>query len=180
MQYFDKENVDMIYGAEPSFAMQEQLYEEVKKQSFEGKYKVMECGAEYETLIPALLSEGLLTSSTPTPLFDTIVCCKVLCSVPSQKSTIEGLVKLLKPGGKFMLCEHIRNRYETKNGSWAARVVQKVFMNLAWETVMCGCDLERDTADVVERAGEWEDRRLTYVSEWSTIPFVYGWFERKN
>ena len=79
-----------------------------------------------------------------------------------------------------MFCEHIRNRYETKNGSLAARAVQRIFMAIGWETVMCGCDLERDTADVIERAGEWEDKRLTYVSEWSTIPFVFGWFEKKN
>lgn len=180
MEYFDKDSVSMIYGAEPSEALHPQLNAEVKKQSFEGKYKVLNCGAEWESLIPALKAEGLITDDENTAIFDTIVCCKVLCSVPNQGETIKGLVKLLKPGGKIMINEHIRNRSETPNGSRVARAVQRTAMALGWQTVMCGCDLERDTAAVVEAAGEWEDRRLTYVSEWATIPFVFGWFEKKQ
>ena len=180
LEYFDKNNVDMIYGAEPSEAMRVQLYEEIKKQGFEGKYKVLECGGEYESLIPALKAEGLLNSDEIIPIWDTVVCAKVLCTVPNHKETIEGLVRLLKPGGKFMFCEHIRNRWETGNGNWAARALQRVSMICGFQTIMCGCDLERDIADVIQEAGDWEDRRLTYVKEWSALPFVFGWNEKKN
>lgn len=177
-EYFNKDTVEMIYGAEPSEAMQSQLYDTIKNMGWEGKYRVMECGAEYESLIPALKKQGLIKEDGNTEIFDTIVCGKVLCSVSNPKETIEGLVKLLKPGGKFMFNEHIRNRCETKNGSYLARTVQRLVMLFGWESTMAGCDLERDTADYIEQAGEWEDKRLTYVTEWAAVPFVFGWYAK--
>ncbi len=180
LEHFDPARVTKIYGAEPSASLHDILYKEVSKQGLDGKYKVLNCGAEWESIIPALTSEGLIPDGVTTEIFDTIVCSKVLCGVPRQEDTVKGLYKLLKPGGRLLINEHIRNRCETPNGSYLARAQQWFFTVIGWQFMMGGCVLDRDTAAVIERLGEWEDRRLNFVIEWSTIPFVFGWFEKKN
>ena len=160
------------------------LRKTIQKVGLEGKYEVLSCGAEWESILPAVKKAGLVKEDGNTEVFDTIVCSKVLCSVPEPKATIEGLYKLLKPGGRLLINEHIKNRAAThEDGSWAARIVQIVMMRIGWTAVAGNCCLDRETWKTIEEVGRenggWANRKLDFVAGWSTIPFVFGWFEKE-
>jgi SAM-dependent methyltransferase len=182
LEFFKPEGVKAIYGAEPSSALHGPLDEAVKANGLSGKYHVVHCGAEKASLVPALKDIGLVQDGK-LGVFDTIVCSKVLCSVPNQKDTIDGLYELLKPGGKLIMCEHIRNRCETPKGSILSRSIQIIFTFLGWPFFIGGCHLNRNTAQVMEAAakkdGGWESAEVDYVVEYGSFPFAIGQFVKK-
>lgn len=182
LEYFNPEGVMAIYGAEPSAALHGPLREAVKAKGLGEKYHIISCGAEKASLVPALKDIGLLDDGQ-SGVFDTIVCSKVLCSVPNQEDTVAGLFELLKPGGTLVMCEHIRNRWETPKGSAISRAIQITFTFLGWPFFLGGCHLNRNTAQVVEAAakkdGGWQSADIDYVVSWGSIPFAIGQFVKK-
>jgi len=101
------------------------------------------CGIENAA---TLQSHGLSAS-----IADTIVTLNVLCCVPAQKSTCKFLYSLLKPGGQWLLYEHVavEPQYRT------LRLLQNIY-DIMWPFVLGGCHINRDTADSLKRAGSWE------------------------
>ncbi len=59
----------------------------------DGKYDILACGAEPESLIPELERRGILESQRGSGegVFDTILCIRVLCGIPKQRETINEL-----------------------------------------------------------------------------------------
>lgn len=150
-------------------------------------------------LYPALRREGLLAETEGEVvkgevgglvqdggIFDTIVCVRVLCSVPDQRGTVRGLYDLLKPGGKLVVCEHVRNGWSVccgggrVGGSFVGRFVQVICTLMGWEFFMGDCHLNRDTEkvlrEVAEEAGDggWEKVDVQRWFEWSSMPYVAG------
>lgn len=78
------ENITAIYGVEPGVDMHAKLRELAEEAGLEKKYEILACGAEPESLLPALAREGLLgkEQSVVDGIFDEIVCIRVLCGVP--------------------------------------------------------------------------------------------------
>jgi SAM-dependent methyltransferase len=174
----------MIYGAEPGVAMHAALRERVAKAGLEGKYCVLNCGAEEESLLPALAKEGLLGKGgegLDEGVFDEIVCIRVLCGVPRPGETVRGLYRCLKPGGRFLLFEHVVNDAQRGNGlGW---FLQRIYSALGWSFLMSGCDLRRNTAaSLIEAAKEdegWAKVQLETIDEWSTLPHIFGYCIKK-
>src|ERR1051326_8375639 len=54
------DSVDIMYGAEPATDMHAQLAANARKAGFGERYHILSCGAEQESLIPALAKEKLL------------------------------------------------------------------------------------------------------------------------
>ena len=71
-----------------------------------------------------LIQEGK-TASKDLQLFDEIVCLRVLCGVLDQASGVADLYSLLKPGGRFVVFEHVLN-----TGHLPARLAQRFYMLL--------------------------------------------------
>ncbi|KDR71540.1 hypothetical protein GALMADRAFT_159374 [Galerina marginata CBS 339.88] len=70
---------------------------------------------------------------------DTVVSVRTLCTVPSPQKTIANLVRdILKPGGKFLIYEHVLS--ELKDVAWWQR-----FWTPVWSSVFDGCKLDRPT-----------------------------------
>lgn len=148
------------------------------------KLHILNCGAQTQRLLPKLQEMGLLHDNTPDCVFDTIVCSKVLCSVPDQTETIKTLYALLKPGGRLIVCEHVKNPWQSPKGSIIARGVQEFFMLQGWTWFLGGCHLTRNTDDVLKAVadpyGGWEKMDLEYVVQWGSIPFVLGELVKKS
>lgn len=97
-----------------------------------------------------------------TDSFDSIVGTLVLCSANPEKSLRE-ILRILKPGGKFIFIEHIRPR-----GSLASKLADR--LNRVWPILAQGCNLNRQTDLLLKQCG-FADVTLRYKS--SAI-FCYG------
>ncbi len=168
-----------IYGAEPCLPLHPRLIASARDAGLEGKYEVINAGAEKETLIPGLAKAGLLQpGAADAGVFDTIVCVRVLCSVTDLVETGETLYKLLKPGGRLLICEHEVNQWQTPQGSYVARLGQTFYSLLGWSFFVGNCHLARDIEGAMIRAAEpfggWEDMQLTHSFNHAVLPYVSG------
>ncbi|GLY71191.1 class I SAM-dependent methyltransferase [Amycolatopsis taiwanensis] len=56
----------------------------------------------------------------PDASFDTVVCTFSLCAIPDDRVAIGEMKRVLRPGGRLLLADHVVST------SWAARVVQRL------------------------------------------------------
>jgi SAM-dependent methyltransferase len=166
-----------IYGAEPTTGLHKPLQARIDEAKLTNKYHVLACTADKAELLPALAKEGVTIS--PKGIFDTIVCIRVLCSVPNLEETIRDFHSLLKPGGELMVVEHIKNPW-TKNGSIVARGMQIVYHLLGWTFFLAGCEMNRDTPAVLRKAAPWDAVELKTHFLWSALPYVSGTLTKKT
>jgi SAM-dependent methyltransferase len=181
LKLYTNPRMEIIYGAEPCDVLHSALREAAKKAGLGDKYLILACGGERKNLYPKLKELEILKGG---PVFDTIVCSKVLCSVPYLEDTVAGLYDLLKPGGRFIICEHVKNPWRTRKGSSIARLIQLLFTIQGWAFFLGGCHLGRNTDEIVKAAankdGGWSKVDLEAVVSWGTIPFVLGELVKKS
>jgi ubiquinone/menaquinone biosynthesis C-methylase UbiE len=89
----------------------------------------------------------------PDNTFDVAVATLVFCSVEQPVDGLREVQRVLKPGGKFYLIEHVRSHH-----TWLARLQDK--LNSRWYRWAEGCNLNRDTEANVRAAGF----EITYLS----------------
>ncbi|QDF01787.1 class I SAM-dependent methyltransferase [Myxococcus xanthus] len=97
----------------------------------------------------------------PAASFDAVVSSLVFCSVEAPARALAEVFRVLRPGGALRMLEHVRAP------SPALATVQDL-LTPAWMRVSGGCRLNRDTFDLVRRAGfdvERRVQRLQGVSE---------------
>jgi SAM-dependent methyltransferase len=113
----------------------------------------------------------------PAGRFDAVVCTLVLCSVPDVAATLSEVRRVLRPAGRFLFIEHIRD--EGRRAWWQDR------LRPIWSVVASGCQPNRRTPEAIESAGlqieELErfdpTQQLTGISRWLgqlSVPFVVG------
>ncbi len=61
----------------------------------------------------------------PSQSFDTVVCTLALCTIPDDRAAVSEAKRVLRPGGRFLLLEHVRS----PNG--AIRLAQRMLEPLA-------------------------------------------------
>jgi SAM-dependent methyltransferase len=76
--------------------------------------------------------------------FDTIATASTFCSVPNPDRGLSELRRVLKPGGKLLMLEHVRSRNPLI-------ALEQDMMNLAMRFL--GSDVNRDTVGAVRNAG---------------------------
>ncbi|HWP84603.1 MAG TPA: class I SAM-dependent methyltransferase [Terriglobia bacterium] len=86
---------------------------------------------------------------------DAVVSTLVLCSVREPERVMQEILRVLKPGGRFVFVEHVAAPQGTR-----LRQVQR-FLRPAWKRLADGCHLDRETGPLIERAGF---SRVTYDS----------------
>ncbi|KAH8693397.1 S-adenosyl-L-methionine-dependent methyltransferase [Phaeosphaeriaceae sp. PMI808] len=179
------DKIEAIYGVEPSVDMHASLREQANKAGLGEKYTILACGAQPESLIPALAKQGLLREDGDIGEngFDEIVCIRVLCGVPQLQETVTGLYRYLKPGGRFVICEHVVSDSQ-RGGSAGVRVLQQVYMALGWPILLGGCSLTRDTVTAFLNAaksdGGWAESELKLKDERSALPHIVGYMVKKR
>lgn len=78
---------------------------------------------------------------------DHVVSTLVLCSVPNQAGTLAEILRVLKPGGRFVFYEHVAAPRGT-----GLRRFQRV-LSPAWKWFGDGCRIDRETWATIESAG---------------------------
>jgi ubiquinone/menaquinone biosynthesis C-methylase UbiE len=76
-----------------------------------------------------------------------VVSTLVLCSVPQPEATLQEILRILKPGGRFVFIEHVAARRGTR-----LRAVQNLIQPV-WSLVGDGCHPNRETWDTISQAG---------------------------
>lgn len=184
LRHFRADRLRRVCGCEPAEGLHAALRASAAAAGLGAKYDVLKCGAEPESLVPALARAGLLREGREGEgIFDEVVCVRVLCGVPRLEETVAGLYRLLKPGGRLVVCEHVVNPWRTRDGSVVARGFQWLYMMLGWTFFVGGCHLDRDTERVLkEAAGRsgWANVELEPVDSWGAIPYVVGVLVKSN
>lgn len=78
---------------------------------------------------------------------DAVVSTLVLCSVKDQQATLAEVLRVLRPGGRFVFVEHVA----APRGTWR-RAVQRAVRPL-WGVLGDGCRPDRETWRAIELAG---------------------------
>ena len=78
---------------------------------------------------------------------DAVVATLVLCSVPDPQASLQEILRVLKPGGRFVFIEHVAARRGSRMRSF-----QNLIQPL-WTLVGDGCHPNRETWESIARAG---------------------------
>ncbi|GBN09445.1 Methyltransferase-like protein 7A [Araneus ventricosus] len=79
--------------------------------------------------------------------FDVVVCTYVLCSVKNVRSVLKEVKRVLKPGGKFLVLEHVMYPSSTWNA-----ILQSLTSPL-WNIYFDGCNLNRKNDEEIRNTG---------------------------
>ncbi len=99
----------------------------------------------------------------PDDTFDAVVATLVFCSVERPVVGLQEVWRVLKPGGRLHLIEHVRSHH-----AWLGRLQDK--LNPRWYVWAEGCNLNRDTEANVRRAGfDLQSVRVNYLGVIKTM-----------
>ena len=79
--------------------------------------------------------------------FDTVVSTLVLCTVDDPAAVAAEIDRVLVPGGRLLLFEHVRDPHAGRLGRWQDRLERP------WGWFAAGCHPNRDTAATLRGAG---------------------------
>ena len=82
----------------------------------------------------------------PEASFDSVVTTLVLCMVEDLETVLSEVRRVLKCGGSFFFYEHVGSE------GWMRRRLERV-VNPAWRFLTTGCNLNRDIAGAIRKAG---------------------------
>lgn len=103
---------------------------------------------------------GAEALAMPDGSVDAVVSSLVLCTVPDPEGAVREVLRVLKPGGRFVCIEHVAAPPNTVVGRIQRAVCRP------WRWLFEGCHTHRDTAGLLERAGfsDVAIRRFTWSS----------------
>lgn len=149
-------DITKIYGVEPNKGLHAELRANADRAGLGDVYEIIGCGAE------ELTSKGGIDKGS----IDTIITVQCLCSIPHPERIIKELYPLLKPGGVWLVYEHIKTKFQNHFvGPWQRECIRDVrrsmlmmsqgACNLVWPHCIGGCQLTRTTDEWLLQAGEW-------------------------
>lgn len=151
LPYFDRGKVRRIWGLEPSLGMRKIAAEPIAAS-----------GLDVE-LIDLPGEEIPLGDNS----VDTVLVTYTLCTIADSASALEGMRRVLKPGGKLLYCEHGKapDRDVVK---WQER------LNPAWGKISGGCNMNRDIPEILADAGfEIGDDNRMYIPGIRALSYNY-------
>lgn len=128
--YYNKSKIKYLYGLDPSIELLNLAKPLAKKNELEIEF--LECGAE---AIPL-----------PNDSIDTVVITYTLCTIPDTQLSTEEIMRVLKPNGKLLFCEH-GLAPDVNVVKWQKRI------NPIWNKIAGGCNLNRDIPKLIKSSG---------------------------
>jgi SAM-dependent methyltransferase len=99
----------------------------------------------------------------PDGAFDAVVSTMVLCTVPDPAAALAEVTRVLRPGGRLVLVEHVLSPSPRLAG-WQRRLAGP------WAGFAAGCRCDRDTVALLADAG-WDVTGLR-TAEWRGMPRI--------
>lgn len=130
LDYYDPSKVEKVIGLDPS----EESWRIAGKRARDLPFDVEFIGLPGEEI-------PLDANSV-----DTVLVTYSLCTIPDPHSALEGMRRVLRPGGKMIFCEHGEAPDENVR-KWQDRI------NPVWKAVCGGCNLNRKIPSLIEGAG---------------------------
>jgi len=130
LPYFDSQRVNKIWGLEPSEGMRRKARPMVEAAAMEVEF-IDRPGEE----IP-LEADSV----------DTVLVTYTLCSIADANAALEGMRRVLKPGGHLLYCEHGVAPDENVR-RWQSR------LNPSWSKFTGGCNMNRDIVGLIRESG---------------------------
>ena len=130
LPYYDPQKVNKVIGLDPSEKSWELAAERASQLDFEVEF----IGLPGEQ-IP-------LDNDT----VDTVLVTYSLCTIPDPVAALQGMARVLRPGGELIFCEH-GVAPDPAVIKWQSRV------NFVWSKIAGGCNLNRDIPALVQQGG---------------------------
>jgi ubiquinone/menaquinone biosynthesis C-methylase UbiE len=130
LPFYDSQKVRKIWGLEPSEGMRRKAQPAVDESNLDVEFVDLP-GEE----IP------LETDSV-----DTVLVTYTLCTIPDAIAALEGMRRVLKPGGRLLYCEHGVAPDENVR-RWQDR------LNPTWGKFTGGCNMNRDILGLISKSG---------------------------
>jgi ubiquinone/menaquinone biosynthesis C-methylase UbiE len=151
LAHYDQDKVRRIWGLEPSEGMR-RLAEK----------PIANSGLDVE-LIDLPGEEIPLEDNS----VDTVLITFTLCTIPEVATALDGMRRVLKPGGQLLFSEHGKAP-DANVVKWQDR------MNPVWKKVSGGCNMNRDIPALLGAAGlEVQDDNRMYVPGLKSLSYTY-------
>lgn len=130
LPYYDSTKVRRIWGLEPSAGMRRKAEPLVEASGLEVEF--IDLPGEEIPLEPDSV--------------DTVLVTYTLCSIPDVITALEGMRRVLKPGGQLLFCEHgIAPDDDVRR--WQNR------LNSTWSRFSGGCNMNLDIPALIDQGG---------------------------
>lgn len=130
LQYYDPARVDFVWGLEPSEGMRRKAKTNVSRSLVDVRW--LDLPGEQIPLEDNSVDSVLLTFT--------------LCTIPDWRAALRQMLRVLKPGGKLLFCEHGQSP-DSGIRKWQDRVTP------AWKKMAGGCHLNRPIDRLIEEGG---------------------------
>lgn len=130
LPFYNANNVDFIWGLEPSEQMRQKAQKNLDKSPLDVKWL-------------GLPSEKIPLEDNQA---DTVLLTYTLCTIPDWKAALNEMRRVLKPGGKLLFCEHGKAP-DTRTLNWQNR------LNPFWGRIAGGCNLNRPISTMIADSG---------------------------
>ena len=132
LPYYDQHKVRKLWGLEPSEGMRKLAAKNLQGLSLDLDLEFIDLPGE----------EIPLESNS----VDTVLVTFTLCTIPDAASALQGMRRVLKPGGRLLFCEHGAAPDEGVR-RWQDR------LNSGWSKIAGGCNMNRDIPAMIAAGG---------------------------
>ena len=128
--FYDQAKVEKIIGLDPSI----ELHAMAKKT------------ADQHNLAVDFIVGGAEKMDLPNDSVDTVLVTYTMCTIPDALSANKEMLRVLKPGGKLIFCEH-GLAPDANVSKWQSRI------DPFWGKIAGGCHLNRNIPELIRSAG---------------------------
>jgi ubiquinone/menaquinone biosynthesis C-methylase UbiE len=130
LSHYKPERVEKLYALEPEAGMLALARKAAARAAFPVE----------------ILAEPAEKLSLPEKSVDTVLCTYTLCTIPDGVAALKAAARALKPGGKFLFCEHGR----APDADVQRKQAQ---IEPLWKRLAGGCHLTRDIPALLQAGG---------------------------